>query len=105
MQITMKYDRTNFFGTRTYCEDVRTYATVEDIKKCFRYLKKHPDSAVQIDEESEPSTIYYWETWADYDLEKLTIKQYDRFGGYSLSVASFDNVKNELYNEHRANIR
>lgn len=49
MDITVKYNRKNFFNLEDYTEDIKKNADFNDLKKAFSTLKKDRNFAIQID--------------------------------------------------------
>lgn len=49
MDITVKYNRKNFFNLEDYTEDIKKNANFNDLKKAFSALKKDRNFAIQID--------------------------------------------------------
>jgi len=49
MDITVKYNRKDFFNLEDYTEDIKKNADFNDLKKAFSTLKKDRNFAIQID--------------------------------------------------------
>ena len=49
MDITVKYNRKNFFNLEDYTEDIKKNADFNDLKKAFSTLKKDRNFAINID--------------------------------------------------------
>lgn len=72
MTITIKYECKNFWGIREYREDTINNASLEDLKKAFRFLKKEYMNVIQID-----NIVLYWDTMQNFEYGTLTAREYD----------------------------
>lgn len=92
MIITVKYDKRDFWGMRTYAEDERRDASFDDLKKAFRALAKDPYMAVWID-----NSGYYWESIDDYEKRIITHKIQWTWVKTDTFRDPFEDVKKRVY--------
>ena len=70
--LTIKYNRKDFFSNRIYTEDTKTYFTKNDLVKAFSFISKDHDAAIQID-----SMCIYWDCISDFEKKTVTVRIYD----------------------------
>lgn len=89
--LILKYERTDFFGSRTYTEDKKTYYNKSDLKKAFLYFGRTNNATIQIDD-----TVIFWDNLTEYENRITTVRKYDGMN-YVESKTSYDKVKKECY--------
>lgn len=93
MKIVVKYERLDFFGNRTYTEDKKNNATLQDLKKAFSFLKRERSVAIGIDD-----TILFWENGQNFEYGTLTAREYEGMN-YKEYIWSFDGCKKYFYDQ------
>lgn len=92
MNITVKYNRKNFFGDKEYTEDIKYNARLDDLKKAFSALKKSNDLSLQID-----NYCLIWDTIADFEGGILTCYEWEKSNSRKEYVWDFDGGKKHFY--------
>lgn len=79
MDLTICYDRPDFFGGNTLTEDSRRNPEQQKIKKAFSYFKKTKETSLKVnDREADTGYVLFWESYSDYDNGIVTARKYDR---------------------------
>lgn len=92
MNITVKHNRKNFFGSENYTEDIKQNADFNDLKKAFSALKKDHNFAVQID-----NYCLIWNTITDFEHGSLTCYEYEAANSRNEYLWSFESCKKYFY--------
>jgi hypothetical protein len=92
MDITVKYNRKNFFNLEDYTEDIKKNADFNDLKKAFSALKKDRNFAIQID-----NYCLIWDTIADFEHGSLTCYEYEAANSRKEYLWSFESCKKHFY--------
>lgn len=93
--LTIKYDRKDFFGNRIYTEDTKTNFTKSDLTKAFLFLSKNNDAAIQIDD-----MVIYWDSIADHDQKMVSVRIYNN-GSYTEGKFPFEEIKKNFYKKFK----
>ena len=92
MNITVKYDRVDFFGCRQYTEDYKKNVDFSDLKKAFARLKTDKSTAISID-----NYILYWDTMQNFEHGLLSCREYEAVNSYDNYEWSFEGCKKFFY--------
>lgn len=93
--LTIKYDRKDFFGNRIYTEDTKTNFTKSDLTKAFLFLSKNNDAAIQIDD-----MVIYWDCMSGFEKKAVSVGIYD--GGNCIKGKfTFNEIKKNFYKKFR----
>ena len=98
MILTAKYERKNFFGVYAYTEDVKTGATIDDLKKAFQAMKKDSNIAIQID----AKYTIAWDSLTDYENEVICVRTYTTWNSYSEEKRAFSVARRNILKEYAA---
>ena len=90
--LIVKYERMDFFGQLIYTEDKNNRPELQDVKKCFQFMKKNRSVTIQINND-----VYYWNSISDYENEIISIRYYDDRENYTEAKKSFEKCKKEVY--------
>lgn len=93
--LTIKYNRKDFFGTAIYTEDTKEDFTKNDLVKAFLFLSKNYDAAIEID-----SLIIYWNSMTDFENKTVSVKLHNDHG-YTGGKTLFDVIKKNCYAKFR----
>lgn len=77
--ITAKYKRKDFFGVRTYTEDVAEFKDAERANKAaskaFKMVLADPDAAFDINAE-DGEALVVWQEFSDRERDIVTVRTY-----------------------------
>jgi hypothetical protein len=94
--ITVKYNRLDFFGRLTYTEDTKADPSFEDVKRAFLFLGKDNNYTVQLDD-----CIYCWDSIAEFNNKVVTVIKYEAWNSSDCEKIAFQKVKSEIYNSFK----
>lgn len=92
MNITVRYDRVDFFGWKQFTEDSKNNVNFSDLKKVFSRLKADKDVAVVID-----NFVLYWDNTQNFEYGLLSCKESEAVNSYKEYEWSFDGCKKFFY--------
>ena len=90
MTLILKYDRKGIISGHFYTEETTNYATKQDFLTAMRFLKKHHDTVIQID-----NTVCGWNSISDFEHETLTVFQYESTNSRKEYIQDFTCFKKE----------
>lgn len=93
--LTIKYNRKDFFGTRIYTEDTKENFTKTDLTKAFLFLSKNNDAAIQID-----NMVIYWDCMSEFEKKTVSVRIYD-CRNCTKGKFSFDEIKKNFYKKYK----
>lgn len=93
--LTIKYNRKDFFGNSIYTEDTKTNFTKLDLTKAFLFFSKNNDAAIQIDD-----MVIYWGSIADHEQKKVSVRMYNGMN-YTEGKFFFEEIKRNFYKKFK----
>lgn len=94
MTIKVIYNSKDFFGQYDFREETKEAASVDDLKKALRAMKKDRDFAVHVDGRS-----IVWDSYADYENDVVKVRTYKAWNSYDETKMSWDKMKKYILRE------
>lgn len=85
MKVTIKYNRTDFFGNKEYTEDSTICGcndtALKALQKALKKVLDGTESAMQVSE-YDGDDLVIWQEYSDRDSDILTVRQYESYNAY-----------------------
>lgn len=88
MTIKVVYTGRDFWNSYTFCEDTKEAATVDDLKKAFRAMRKSHDFAVHVN-----NTSIVWDSLTDFENGIVTVRTYKAWNNCDVNKMAWEKMK------------
>lgn len=94
MTIKVIYNSKDFFGQYDFREETKDAASVDDLKKALRAMKKDRDFAIHVDNKS-----IIWDSYSDFENDIVKIRKYAAWNSCDEIKMSWEKMKKYILRE------
>lgn len=95
MIIKVIYNTKDFFGQIRFAEEIKDYATADDLKKAFRAMSKDKEFAIHIN----CNFSIIWDSYNDFENRIVLIRKYTAWNSYDETKMSWEKMKKYITQE------
>lgn len=97
MLITVAYMRKDFWGSSEPVQETNKYATIEDLQKAFRALKKDREFVIHI----EGKYSVFYDSLVDWENGIVTVREFEAWNSYDEKKVAFEKIKKEIMSRYK----